>query len=167
MQPASADQPESPAARLKISSQAFQHGQAIPRQHTGDGKDVSPPLSWTGSPEKTASFALVCDDPDAPAGTWVHWILYDLPGSQRELKEAVPGAKELAGGARQGTNSGGKIGYSGPSPPAGKPHRYFFKLYALDTKLGLKPGADKKKVLEAMKGHILEESEIMGTYQRP
>jgi len=152
--------------KLEISSPAFQHGQPVPKEHTGDGSDRSPPLTWAGVPEKTHSFALICDDPDAPAGTWVHWVIYDIPAATRALKEGVPRDKELADGAKQGKNSSGKIGYNGPAPPAGKAHRYFFKLYALDQAAGLKPGATKQEVLKAVQGHTLAEAETMGTYKR-
>jgi hypothetical protein len=123
-------------------------------------------LQWSGVPPAAKSLALICDDPDAPMGTWVHWVLYDLPPATPGLSEGVPKAPELPGGAKQGLNDYKKIGYGGPCPPPGKPHRYFFKLYALDANTSLKPGLTKKDLLKAMEGHILAEGELMGTYQR-
>jgi Raf kinase inhibitor-like YbhB/YbcL family protein len=151
---------------IELSSTAFHEGETIPRQYTADGRDVSPPLRWSDPPQGTQSFALVCDDPDAPRGTWVHWVLFNLPTDRRELEEGVPARETLAGGARQGKNDSGKIGYGGPAPPRGKPHRYFFKLYALDTTLDLPAGATKAQLLEAMQGHILAEGQLMGRYGR-
>jgi Raf kinase inhibitor-like YbhB/YbcL family protein len=151
---------------ITVTSSAFQQGGSIPAKYTCDGSDISPPLKWTGSPAGTKSFALICDDPDAPAGTWVHWVLFNLRASATELSEKVEPVGTLPGGATQGTNSFAKIGYGGPCPPPGKPHRYFFKLYALDTDLPLKPGAAKRDLLHAMEKHILAEGQIMGTYQR-
>lgn len=149
-----------------ISSTAFQNGAAIPAAHTCDGADKSPPLAWAGAPTGTRTFALICDDPDAPLGTWVHWVLWNLPTTSTGLPEAVEKAGSLPEGTQQGTNDFRKLEYGGPCPPKGKPHRYFFKLYALDAKLTLKPGAKKKDLVRAMDGHILAEAEWMGTYQR-
>lgn len=154
------------AMKIQITSSAFAEGQPIPAKHTCDGKDVSPPLQWTNIPPEAKSLALISDDPDAPVGTWVHWVLYDLPPTTAGLSEGVPKSPELSNGAKQGTNDFRRIGYGGPCPPPGKPHRYFFKLYALDTVLGLKPGATKRDVEKAMEGHILAQGELMGTYQR-
>ncbi len=151
---------------LKITSAAFQEGARIPVEFTCDGPDRSPALAWSGAPAGTKSFALVCDDPDAPVGTWVHWVLYDLPGTAAGLPEGVPKDRELRGGGRQGTNDFRRIGYGGPCPPPGKPHRYFFKLYALDTTLGLAAGATKQQLLDAAKGHVLAEAQLMGTFGR-
>ena len=151
---------------LQIISTAFSAGEAIPKKFTCDGPDVSPKLTWNESPAKTQSFALIMDDPDAPVGTWVHWVLYDLPADTGELPEGVAGQEQLASGARQGRNDFGKIGYSGPCPPPGKPHRYLFKLYALDAKLGLKSGATKADVEGAMKSHILAQAELIAKYGR-
>jgi Raf kinase inhibitor-like YbhB/YbcL family protein len=150
---------------MQLSSSAFQEGAAVPRQHTADGKDTSPPLRWSGAPEATKHFALICDDPDAPRGTWVHWVLFNLPADTTELPEGVP-ASATAAGASQGKNDFGKLGYGGPSPPRGKPHRYFFRLYALDAALDLQPGATRQQLEQAMKGHVLAEAQLMGTYQR-
>ena len=151
--------------KLQIKSSAFEHNGMIPNKYTCDGQDVSPKLSWDGVPEGTKSFALINDDPDAPMGTWVHWVLYDLPSSVRELEENFPKDKTLPNGAKQGMTDFKKIGYGGPCPPSGV-HRYFFKLYALDIKLNLEPGATKKQVEDAMKGHVLAQTELMGKYSR-
>ena len=151
---------------MKISSASFSAGEMIPKKFTCDGPDASPRLNWTEPPAKTQSFALIMDDPDAPAGTWVHWVLFDLPADTRELAEGVAKQEQVANGARQGRNDFGKIGYGGPCPPAGNPHRYFFKLYALDAKLNLKAGATKADVEGAMKGHILAHAEVIGKYGR-
>ncbi len=151
---------------LKLTTTAFQPGAAIPKKFTCDGPDVSPALAWTDAPAGTQSFALIMDDPDAPVGTWVHWVLYNLPANARELAEGVPRQEELPSGARQGRNDFRKIGYGGPCPPGGPAHRYFFKLYALDSKTSLKPGATKADLEKAMKGHILAQAELIGRYQR-
>lgn len=151
---------------LELKTAAFEPNGNIPKKFTCDGPDVSPALSWTGAPQKTQSFALIADDPDAPAGTWVHWVLFDLPGTAKDLPEGVPKEKELKNGGRQGTTDFKKIGYGGPCPPPGKPHRYFFKLYALDAKLNLPSGATKQQVEQAMEGHVLAKAEIMGKYGR-
>lgn len=151
---------------MKISSGSFSAGEMIPKKFTCDGPDASPKLNWTEPPAKTQSFALIMDDPDAPAGTWVHWVLFDLPAETRELAEGVAKQEQLANGSRQGRNDFGKIGYGGPCPPPGDPHRYFFKLYALDAKLNLKAGATKADVEGAMKGHILAHAEMIGKYGR-
>jgi hypothetical protein len=150
---------------FELTSSAFAPGEPIPRRYTCDGEDISPPLGWGEPPAGTQSFALMCDDPDAPAGTWVHWVLYDLPAGARGLPEAVPPDAELADGGRHGENSWGRLGYGGPCPPSGT-HRYFFRLYALDTALGLGAGASKEQLLQAMEGHVLAQAELMGTYTR-
>ncbi len=151
---------------MQLTSTAFAEGAAIPTKHTCDAKNVSPPLKWTGAPPGTKSLALIADDPDAPVGTWVHWVLYDLPASVSELPEDVAKSQYVAGGAKQGLNDFRHLGYGGPCPPHGKPHRYFFKLYALDTVLDLKPGLTKKELESAMDKHILAQAQLMGTYQR-
>lgn len=150
---------------IRLTSTAFTDGGTIPKKYTCDGADVSPPLAWDNVPEGTKSFALICDDPDAPMGTWVHWVLFNLPADTRNLPEAVPPDKELSNGARQGTNDFRKIGYGGPCPPSGT-HRYYFKLYALDTLLDLPAGASKAQLLKAMEGHVLAEGQLMGRYSR-
>ncbi len=152
--------------KLTVTSSAFEPGGTIPKEFTCDGPDLSPALNWNDPPSGTQSFALIADDPDAPVGTWVHWVLYDLPADARSLPESVPKQEQLANGARQGRNDFGKIGYGGPCPPPGKPHRYFFKLYALDKKLDLKAGATKAGVEKAMQGHVLGQGELMGRYSR-
>jgi len=151
---------------IQITSTAFADGQPIPAKYTCDSEDVSPPLQWTNVPARTKSFALIADDPDAPMGTWVHWVAYDLPANTSALPEGVAKTPTLAGGAKQGMNDFRRLGYGGPCPPPGKPHRYFFKIYALDTLLNLKPGFTKKELLQATNGHVLAEGQLMGTYQR-
>jgi len=150
---------------MEIKSSAFGSGEMIPAKYTCDGADFSPQLEWSGSPAGTRSFALICDDPDAPMGTWVHWVIYDIPPTATMLAEGITREKDLPGGGTQGINDFRKIGYGGPCPPGGT-HRYFFKLYALDSELGLKPGVTKDQLLKAMRGHILGEAQIMGTYKR-
>jgi Raf kinase inhibitor-like YbhB/YbcL family protein len=152
--------------KLEISSGEFKEGESMPLKYTCDGEDTSPSLNWKGIPESAKSLALICDDPDAPVGTWVHWALYDLPPNVTELPEAIPTSATTPQGATQGTNDFKRIGYGGPCPPEGKPHRYFFKLYALDVKLNLKPGATKAELVSSMNGHILAEGLLMGTYKR-
>lgn len=149
-----------------IGSSAFSEGGTIPRKHTCDGPDLSPPLSWTGAPAGVRSFALICEDPDAPRGAWVHWVIFDLPASLTGLPEGVPAAAEPPVGGRQGKNDFGGMGYGGPCCPRGTTHRYFFRLYALDATLGLKAGATKADVLKAMEGRILAEAQLMGRYGR-
>ncbi len=151
---------------MQLTSTAFSEGEPIPAKYTCDQKDVSPPLKWTGAPAGTKSFALIADDPDAPVGTWVHWVVYDLPATSAELPEDSPKGQYLPGGARQGLNDFRRLGYGGPCPPPGKPHRYFFKLYALDTVLDLKPGLSKKDLERAMDKHVLAQAQLMGTYKR-
>jgi Raf kinase inhibitor-like YbhB/YbcL family protein len=155
--------------KLSITSTAFTEGQPIPKKYTGESEDVSPALAWIpqgGMPANVKSFALIADDPDAPMGTWVHWVLYDLPADAKGLPENVAKTPTLPDGAKQGITDFRRVGYGGPMPPPGKPHRYFFKLYALDTMLNLKPGATKKDVEAAMNGHVIAEGQLMGTYQR-
>lgn len=149
-----------------LRSPAFSSGGAIPVKHTCDSPEVSPPLQWSDPPAKTTSFALIVDDPDAPAGTWVHWVLHGLPGTLRELPEGIPPKDTLPGLGTQGVNDFGRVGYGGPCPPRGPAHRYFFKLYALDTLLQLFATATKKEVEAAMKGHILAHAELMGKYEK-
>jgi Raf kinase inhibitor-like YbhB/YbcL family protein len=151
---------------FSISSSAFQSGSDIPRKFTCDGADVSPDLAWTDPPQGTQSFALIADDPDAPVGTWTHWVLFDLPAGTRQLNENVSKVDELPGGGRQGRNDFKRIGYGGPCPPPGKPHRYFFKLYAVDRKLDLKAGASKQELEQALQGHTLAKAELVGKYKR-
>ncbi|MFB0525525.1 MAG: YbhB/YbcL family Raf kinase inhibitor-like protein [Phycisphaerae bacterium] len=150
---------------IKIGSPAFEEGGMIPAKYTCDGADVSPPLKWEAVPEGTKSVALISDDPDAPMGTWVHWVIFGLPADARELAENIPHDKTLPNGAKQGTSDFGRIGYGGPCPPSGT-HRYFFKIYALDTELDLEAGARKRDLLRAMESHILAEGQLMGKYKR-
>jgi len=149
-----------------LRSPDFNAGETIPKQFTCDGGDISPALQWADPPGATQSFALIADDPDAPVGTWVHWVMFDLPANTRSLAQNVPKKEQIADGSRQGRNDFGNVGYGGPCPPPGKAHRYFFKLYALDTKLNLPAGATKKDVERAQQGHVLAQGECMGRYNR-
>ena len=154
---------------MTITSEAFAAGEAIPRKYTGEGENVSPPLRWSGAPAETKEFVLICDDPDAPGRTWVHWVIYKIPAGFDSLEQGVEASPRPSrpAGALQGTNDSGKVGYGGPMPPAGHgPHRYYFKLYALDAERNLQPGLDKSAVLEAIEGHVLARGELMGTYER-
>jgi Raf kinase inhibitor-like YbhB/YbcL family protein len=151
---------------LELKSPDFTPGGNIPKRFTCDGADISPALEWDAPPAGAQSFALIADDPDAPVGTWVHWVVFDMPAKVRALPQNFPKTEQSADATRQGRNDFRKIGYGGPCPPPGKAHRYFFKLYALDAKLDLKPGATKKEVERAMQGHILAQSEYMGRYSR-
>lgn len=150
---------------MEIKSQAFAQGSLIPAKHTCDGADVSPPLAWSGAPAGTKSFALISDDPDAPVGTWVHWVMWNIPAEARVLEENVPKKDTLPNGARQGTTDFKRIGYGGPCPPSGT-HRYYFKLYALDAALDLQASTTRKVLEKTMQGHILAQAELMGTYSR-
>jgi len=151
---------------LMMTIPSFANGGEIPKKFSCDGSDVSPELSWSGAPPGTKSFALIADDPDAPAGTWTHWVLFDLPAAVTGLPEGVAKAEKLPNGGSQGRNDFRKLGYGGPCPPPGKPHRYFFKLYALDRMLDLKPGVSKQQLEGAMQGHILGKAEWTGKYKR-
>lgn len=151
---------------MELRIPAFPEGGAIPRAHTADGADRSPALEWGEPPPGTRAFALIVDDPDAPAGTWIHWVLYDLPGSSRRLAEDQPRTADLPGGAHQGRNSWGRVGWNGPSPPPGRPHRYFFRLSALSAPLGLPAGATRDQVEAALRGRVLAQATWMGTYER-
>ena len=151
---------------FQISSTAFSPNEMIPKKFTCEGPDTSPQLSWNGAPAGTKTLALIVDDPDAPAGTWVHWVIYNIPANTNELPEGVEKQEQLSSGALQGRNDFRKTGYGGPCPPAGKPHRYFFKLYALDTSLDLKAGANKADVERAIKNHTLGNAELIGRFGR-
>jgi len=155
------------AMPFELTSTAFKQGEPIPIQYSCDGEDISPPLTWGDPPDGTQSLALIMDDPDAPAGTWVHWILFNVPAKTRELAEdaQIEGKNQDQDAIFVGGNSFGRSNYRGPCPPGGT-HRYFFKLYALDTTISLLPGASKRELLSAMEGHILAETELMGTYTR-
>jgi Raf kinase inhibitor-like YbhB/YbcL family protein len=156
--------------RMQLTSTAFKAGESIPPQYACEGADVSPLLSWTDAPPKTKSFALIMDDPDAPSGTWVHWVLYDIPGGSRGLEEGVLKKEKLATGAKHGAcwgvDSFERVGYWGPCPPPGKPHRYFFKLYALDRLLDLPSKATAAELRKGMEGHVLGEAELIGLFRR-
>ena len=154
------------AFAFELKSDAFENGGYIPAVHTCDSLDVSPPLTWDGVPEQTESFVLICDDPDAPFGIWVHWVFCNIPGAWTRCDENIPQQAMLPGGVVQGINDFGRVGYNGPCPPHGNPHRYFFKLYALDTTLVCGTAVKRKDVVEAMKGHILAETKLIGLYQR-
>jgi Raf kinase inhibitor-like YbhB/YbcL family protein len=151
---------------LHFSSTSFSENGMIPAKFTCSGDDLSPHLSWRDAPAATLTFALIMDDPDAPAGTWVHWVLYNVPAGTKELPEGAAKHAQLGDGALEGKSSFGKTAYSGPCPPPGKPHRYFFKLYALDAKLDLKAGATKADLENAMKGHVLAQAQLIGRYER-
>jgi Raf kinase inhibitor-like YbhB/YbcL family protein len=153
------------AMKIALHTSAFVPSAAIPKQYACEGSDGSPALTWD-APQSVQSFALIVDDPDAPVGTFTHWIIYGIPAQSRGLPEGVPKSEQLPDGTRQGRNDFRRIGYNGPCPPPGKPHRYFFKLYALDTKITLEPGASRQQLESAMKGHVLAEAELMGTYKR-
>lgn len=151
---------------FEIKTFAFSVGGEIPVQYSCDGADLSPPFEWVNVPEGTKSFALISDDPDAPMGTWVHWVVYDIPASVTRLKEGMKRSEVLSDGTKQGITDFGRPGYGGPCPPPGKPHRYYFKLYALDTLLNLPPRKTKADLLQIMQGHILAEAQVMGKYAR-
>ncbi len=151
--------------KIVVSSEAFKDGETIPSEYTCDGKNVSPALSWKGIPAGAKSIALIVDDPDAPGGMFVHWVLYNIPANVQKLPGGMPKNETLGDGSRHGMTDFGRVGYGGPCPPKGT-HRYYFKVYALDTMLNMQPGASKKQLESAMKGHILAQGELMGTYKR-
>ena len=152
---------------MKLSSDVFENNKTIPSKYTCDGEDISPPLKIAGVPETAKSLALICDDPDATIGTFVHWIIYNIPANTKEIKENIPKAKKLADGSQQGITDFGSVsfGYGGPCPPSGT-HRYFFKLYALDKSLIFGSAATKSQLESAMHGHIIEEVNLIGLYKR-
>ena len=154
------------AMAFELTSTAFARAGDIPTQHTCDGPDRSPPLAWAAPPSGTKALALVCEDPDAPGGLWGHWVLWGIPATTRALPEGVKSQPTLPDGSRHGTNDFGKLGYNGPCPPRGAPHRYFWKLYALDTAPVLQPGATRQQLLDAIEGHTLATAELMGRYGR-
>jgi len=151
---------------LELKSIAFGNNQRIPQEYTCQGKGISPPLTWENIPEGTKSFVLINDDPDAPVGTWVHWVIYNIPSNIKQLKEGMSSDGVLEGGILQGVNDFGRTGYGGPCPPPGAVHRYFFKLYAVDIMLELPAAVEKSKVEEAIQGHILADTELIGLYSR-
>ncbi len=150
---------------IKVTSSVFEDGERIPSRYTCDGQDISPPVSWQGVGEKAVTVALICDDPDAPMGTWVHWVVWNIPADTGGFDEAVPADDQLENGARQGITSFGTPGYGGPCPPSGT-HRYYFKVYALDTELDIPADSNKEDLLAAMEGHILAQGQLMGRYAR-
>jgi Raf kinase inhibitor-like YbhB/YbcL family protein len=150
---------------MVIASSAFKNGERIPSQHTCDGEDTSPPLSWSGFPNETRTFAILVDDPDAPGGAFTHWVIFNIPATENGLQEDIPTTETILNGVLQGTNGFGKIGYGGPCPPSGT-HHYVFHLYSLDAALSLPVGATKEDVVRAMNGHILAEAELTGLYAR-
>jgi len=156
---------EANAMDLEVSSTAFENGGNIPSKYTCDGKDISPSISWNKGPAGTKSYAIIADDPDAPIRTWVHWVIYNIPENVTSLPEAMSNDKLLDFGALQGKNDFRKIGYGGPCPPGGT-HRYYFKVYALDTLLDVKPGLTKKQLLKTIERHILTKGKLMGKYSR-
>src|SRR5271157_5129320 len=151
---------------MQLASAAFDEGGLIPARYTCEGRNVSPPLEWTDAPSGSKSLVLIADDPDAPSGTWVHWVLYDLPAAVCGLPEALPRNQYTPAGAKQGQNSFGHLGYGGPCPPPGKAHRYVFRLYAVDAELGLRPGATRADVEGAMGNHVLGQAQLTGTCER-
>lgn len=154
------------SSKIQLTSSAFVEGSVIPSKYTCEGKDISPPLGWNSLPQGTRSLALIGDDPDAPGGVWVHWVVYNISPAVTRLSEGIPTQERLPDGAKQGVNDFNRIGYGGPCPPPGKSHRYFFKLYTLDIKPSFGGAATKNDLLNAMKGHILAEGQLVGTYER-
>jgi len=154
------------SSKIELKTTSFTAGGFIPKRFTCEAADVSPALAWTDPPLGTQSFAIIEDDPDAPSGTFVHWVVYDLPAAYRKLQEGLSGNDPMPGGGRQGTNDFSRTGYSGPCPPPGRPHRYFIRLYAVDAILNLRPAATRKELDAAMQGHILARAELMGRFQR-
>jgi len=156
-----------PKQPMKLSSSAFKYGQRIPQMFTADGSDISPPLFFTNVPKHTKKLVLICEDPDAPGGTFVHWVIYDMLGNSESVPEGLSPRRDLSDGSRQGVNSFGGVGYNGPSPASGKPHRYYFWLYAVDKRLHLPARATADQVRCTIHGHIMAEAKLMGTYSRP
>jgi Raf kinase inhibitor-like YbhB/YbcL family protein len=156
-----------PKRPMALSSPAFRDGERIPKMYTADGSNITPPLLFTNVPKHTKKLVLICDDPDASGGPFVHWVIFNLLGNSESVPEGLPDARDLSDGSRQGVNSFGRVGYDGPSPPAGKEHHYVFRLYALNGRLHLKAKSTAAQVLCTMKGHILAEAKLMGTYSRP
>ncbi|MFC1668480.1 YbhB/YbcL family Raf kinase inhibitor-like protein [Chlamydiota bacterium] len=155
-----------PLVAFEITSQAFTNGEPIPQEHTCSGENISPELSWKNPPNGTKTYVLICDDPDAPVGNWVHWVVYNIPQEATRLPQKTPSSQRLSDGTLQGINDFRKVGYDGPCPPPGSPHRYFFRLYALDTELAIGPGYSKSDLLDVIKDHLLEKAELVGTFSR-
>ena len=160
------EEPAKGAGKLVVLCPTFADGAPMPVKYTDDGDNVSPPLRWTGIPESTRSITVICDDPDAPGGAWVHWILFNIPATETGLEEGIPEAEKLPNGARHGLNDFGRPGYGGPAPPSGKVHHYRFRVYALDAVMILKPRVRRDELEQNMKGHILASGELIGTYKR-
>ena len=158
--------PAQSAPKMTLTSPAFAEGQTLARSCTGDAGNVSPALRWSTSPEGTRAFAVICRDTDAPSGTFIHWVIYNIPETTRSLPQGIVRAEELNDGTVQGKNDFGGVGYDGPKPPPGRVHRYFFDLYALDTMLPVEPGIDAARLKQLMNGHILATAELVGTYRR-
>jgi Raf kinase inhibitor-like YbhB/YbcL family protein len=151
---------------IALTSPAFSEGNAIPKRHAGEGENLSPALSWSTSAPSVQSYVLLVEDPDAPAGTFIHWILFNIPSGVHQLAEGLPEKADISGVGQQGMNDARKTGYSGPYPPPGKPHRYFFKIFALDRMLGLPSGCSYTQVNRVLQEHILDSGSLMGTYRR-
>ncbi|MGE5280260.1 MAG: YbhB/YbcL family Raf kinase inhibitor-like protein [Deltaproteobacteria bacterium] len=154
------------ATAMELTSRDIKQDMPIPDAFTCEGSDISPQLAWKDVPEGVESFVLICDDPDAPAGTWVHWVVYNIPADVRELAPGAPASERWGDGTRQGMTDFGRVGYGGPCPPPGKPHRYYFTLYALDARLSLERPVRKEEVVKALQPHLLGKAVLMGTYQR-
>lgn len=150
---------------ITIKSTSFEDGAMIPKKYTCDGDNVSPPLSWTSGPATTKTYAIICDDPDAPFGTWVHWVIFNIPANVKELPENVAKFKLLANGAVQGWDSAHQLGYQGPCPPSGT-HRYIFRIFALDVRMRLPPGSSAAELQKNIEGHILAKGQLTGRYKR-
>jgi hypothetical protein len=151
---------------MDLTSTSFAEGDAIPKKHTCDAEDVSPELSWSGVPEGAKSLVMICDDPDAPVGTWVHWVMFGISPDANGLPEGVPDGESVLGGATHGRNDFGNLGYGGPCPPPGPAHRYFYKIFAVDIEPVLSAGGSKADVMQAIDGHIVAEGQLMGRYGR-
>jgi Raf kinase inhibitor-like YbhB/YbcL family protein len=157
--------PKADAAKIEVTSTAFEDGQPVPEKYSGQGDNVSPPLQWSDVPQQTKSLALICEDPDSPSGTFTHWLVYNLPPTTASLDENVPKGQSMVYGFLQGKNDFGNVGYGGPAPPAGKVHHYLFKVYALDIILLVPAGGDRSDLLSAMNGHIIGEGDLTGTFE--
>jgi Raf kinase inhibitor-like YbhB/YbcL family protein len=151
---------------MQMQSSAFGQYQEIPERYSGEGEDCSPPLTWSGAPTKTKTYALIVDDPDAPAGTFVHWLVFNIPAIAHDLPEGMQHRGDMSDGTLQGSNDFDRVGYGGPCPPAGRPHRYRFNLYALDDRLDLSPGASRTELEQAMRHHVLDYCQLIGRYAR-
>ncbi len=158
--------PQVKTMEIKLTSTAFKEGENIPSKYTCEGVNISPELKWKDSIKEARTYAIILDDPDAPGGDFVHWVIYNIPSNIYELHEDITPTRNIPDEVMQGTNSFGRIGYRGPCPPEGNAHRYFFRIYALDTALHLKDGAEKYQLEKAMQGHIIAQGKLMGMYKR-